>query len=117
MWGRPTIGTDLAIYVGSTSKRVHKVDALDGTKLWNTKLEGITYSSPVLDDRGVLYIGTTPGRLYALETESGAIIFDHSVGDTIHATPLLLGDQLYFGSENRNFYAIWRYGVNLGTGL
>ncbi|MBR58906.1 MAG: hypothetical protein CMH54_12920 [Myxococcales bacterium] len=118
IWGKPHVGTDNSLYLASSAKYVHKLDGLDGSTFWSTKLDGFTYSSPVPDENGALYIGTTAGNLYALDPESGTELFYYNVGldQTIHATPLIVGDRVYFGSIDRSFYSIWRYGANLSTG-
>ncbi len=118
IWGKPHIGADNSLYVASSAKYVHKLDGLDGSTFWSTKLDGITYSSPVPDEDGVLYIGTTAGNVYALDPETGSELFFYNVGldQTIHSTPLVVGDRVYFGSIDRSLYSIWRYGADLSTG-
>lgn len=113
LWGRPLWTNDNTVYVASTSKYVHKLDAIDGTPIWQKKLEGITYSSPVIDASDTLYIGTTDGILFALDAETGNSRFQFVAKDTIHATPLIVGDKLFVGSTDRSMYAMWRYGVSL----
>ncbi|NUN15453.1 MAG: PQQ-binding-like beta-propeller repeat protein [Myxococcales bacterium] len=115
IWGRPLWANDNTVYVASTSKYVHKLDAIDGTPIWQKKLEGITYSSPVIDASDTLYIGTTDGILFALDAETGNSRFQFLAKDTIHATPLIVGDRLFIGSTDRSMYAMWRYGVSLVT--
>jgi len=107
IWGRPLTTADGFVYVGSTSKYVTKLVQATGNVEWTVKTQGITYSSPAKGPDGIIYLGTTTGKLYALEPEQGEIQWTFEVGDTIHATPLIRGNKLYFGSTDRYFYAIW----------
>jgi outer membrane protein assembly factor BamB len=117
IWGKPWFGQDNSIYVASTSKYVTKLDAIDGTEIWSTKLEGMTYSSPVVDEPAdTLYVGTTVGVVFALDTEDGKVRFDYTVSDTIHASVLVAGDAIYFGSKDRSLYSLWKYGASLSGG-
>ncbi|MBM4352965.1 MAG: PQQ-like beta-propeller repeat protein [Deltaproteobacteria bacterium] len=107
IWGRLLVASDGNVIVASTSKYVTKLKADDGAVIWSTKTEGISYSSPVEGGDGTLYVGTTAGKIFALNLEDGKIKWTYSVGNSIHATPLLVNNSLYFGSTDRNFYAIY----------
>jgi outer membrane protein assembly factor BamB len=107
IWGRLLVASDGNVVVASTSKYVTKLKADDGAVLWSTKTEGISYSSPVEGADGRLYIGTTAGKIFALNQDDGKIKWTYTVGNSIHATPLLVNENLYFGSTDRNFYAIY----------
>jgi outer membrane protein assembly factor BamB len=107
IWGRPWISDDGFVYVASTGKYVTKYESNFGGKIWETKTEGISNSSPVQGADGMVYIGTTGGKIFALEPEGGEIKWTYQVGNTIHATPVARDGMLYFGSTDRNFYGLW----------
>jgi outer membrane protein assembly factor BamB len=120
IWGRATLAHDAAVlYAASTFKRVYKIDAVTGALLWERDLNmGLTYSTPVVDIDGTVYVGTTKGladtaQLVALDGATGVPRFQYAVDDTIHASILVAGNRLYFGSTDRNFYSLWRYGAQL----
>jgi outer membrane protein assembly factor BamB len=106
IWGQPLIATDGHIIVASTSKYVTKLEPNFGVQIWTTKTEGITNSSPVQAADGTLMVGTTGGKIFAIEPEAGVVQWTYQVGNTIHATPLLLDNRAYFGSTDRNFYSL-----------
>lgn len=74
--------------------------------LWSTKLDGLTYSSPVQSPDGTILIGTAAGRMVGLDPAAGTVRWSYQASGTIHATPVLVGNRLYFGSTDRNFYAL-----------
>jgi len=107
LWGRPWISDDGFVYVASTTKYVTKFETNFGGMIWETKTEGISKSSPVQDEEGTIYVGTTGGKIFALEPEAGEVKWTYQVGNTIHATPKVQNGMVYFGSTDRNFYALW----------
>ncbi len=108
LWGRPLLTSDNAVAVASTSKYVWKVDLRTGERIWRTDVnEGFTYSSPVEGPDGLLYIGSTIGNVVALDLAEGAVRWRFPLAtNTIHATPLLFGGNLYVGSIDRSFSSL-----------
>ena len=92
--------------MGSTSKYVTKLDAITGEIIWETKTQGLTYSSPRQGSDGTVYIGTSGGQIWALDDETGDVKWNNVVGDTIHGSVLIHNDVLYTGSVDRNVYAL-----------
>ncbi len=107
IWGGPLLSDDGFVYVASTSKYVTKYESNFGGMIWETKTEGISNSSPVQGEDGTIYVGTTGGKIFALDPEDGKVKWTYQVGNTIHATPVIHNNVLYFGSTDRNFYALW----------
>lgn len=107
IWGRPMVASDGFVYVASTSKYVTKLNPTTGQQQWATKTEGLSYSSPVEGPNGYIYIGTTGGKVFSLDPEDGHVLWAYQLGDSIHATPLIIGKKLFIGSTDRNFYALW----------
>ena len=111
IWGRLVTTEEPVLYVASTSKFLHKLNTLDGSTLWKTKLAGITTSAPTLDSDGTVYVGTTTGILYGVDGETGDIVFSYDLEKTMHATPLVVGDSIFVGTLDRNLHGLWRYGA------
>ncbi len=73
----PAIGNDGKLYFSSESNYLYALDS-DGVLAWRVGLgRNVTWSSPAIDDSGVLYIGTMGdgngkgnGRLFAIQTDS-----------------------------------------------
>ncbi|MCC7353798.1 MAG: PQQ-binding-like beta-propeller repeat protein [Anaerolineae bacterium] len=82
--------------------------ALDatGTVRWRFRSEGTIYGQPSFDaGRGRIYFGATDKRLYALDVR-GLFLWSFQTGDSIATRPLVAGDTLVFGSEDRAVYAL-----------
>jgi outer membrane protein assembly factor BamB len=107
IWGNLLITPDNHVVVASNSKYLSKLALLDGKVAWETKTDGMSYSSPVMDGNGIIYVGTTSGKVFAVNNETGAVEWSYKTGDSINATPLLVGKRLFIGCNDRNFYALW----------
>jgi outer membrane protein assembly factor BamB len=107
IWGNLLITSDNHVVVASTSKYLSKLALLDGKLAWETKTDGMSYSSPVIDGNGIIYVGTTSGKVYAVNNESGKIEWSFKTADSINGTPLLVGKRLFIGCMDRNFYSLW----------
>ena len=71
---------------------------------------GAIVGSPVVAD-GILYIGSSDGNLYAIDTASGQLVWDASLNendavDYIWATPMVRDGVIYIGSFDNKLYAM-----------
>ena len=73
--------------------------------LWKFKTGGPLYASPVIAN-GVLYIGSTDGKLYALDAKQWGIKWVFDAGDAIRYAATVLGDRVYFNARNNRVYAL-----------
>ncbi len=62
-------------------------------------------SSPTVD-RGVVYIGSADGHLYAIELETGRERWRFATADRIRSTPAVADGTVYFGSWDGHLYAV-----------
>ncbi len=106
--GRPAMllaagrGADLTAY-----------DASDptGSVLWRFHPAGTVYSPPGFDARtGRIFFGASDKRVYALDRR-GLFLWSVRTGDNVATRPLVVGDVVVFGSEDRVVY-----GVSAATG-
>jgi len=59
---------DNKIYFGSETRKLHVLDT-DGAEVYTVDLdEDVTWPSPVIDSRGILYLGGMRGFFYAIQT-------------------------------------------------
>ncbi len=73
--------------------------------LWKFKTGGPLHASPVIA-KGILYIGSTDGKLYALDAEQWGVKWVFDAGDAIRYAATVLGDRVYFNARNNNVYAL-----------
>jgi outer membrane protein assembly factor BamB len=71
IYSSPAIGSDSAVYFGQEFGRVYALNTADGSvKGMATIKSGITWSSPVINSRGELFITDMSGTIYSLRTQS-----------------------------------------------
>jgi len=108
---QPALSAGGVLYIGAfgsrtenleRSSRLVAVDAGNGQVLWSTPSRGWVWSTPLLVD-DVLYFGDNEGFIYAVDAQSGEILWqsqpDTSANRPIIGAPVILGDRLYIGSK------------------
>ncbi len=73
--------------------------------LWKFKTGGQLYASPVIA-HGILYIGSTDGKLYALDAKAWGIKWVFDAGEAIRYSATVFGDRVYFSARNNKVYAL-----------
>ncbi len=73
--------------------------------LWKFKTGGPLHASPVIAN-GILYIGSTDGKLYALDAKQWGIKWVFDAGDAIRYAAAVLGNRVYFSARNNKVYAL-----------
>lgn len=108
----PIVGSDHTVYfVDKDGKSLYAVDA-DGNLKWSFDGKAkLTYCYPALDDKGIVYFGTSAGRIYAVDTATGeeAWHLDTSASGTnkqIMAGVTIANEKLYVGYIGGNMVAI-----------
>jgi outer membrane protein assembly factor BamB len=101
----PALGSDGAIYFGSTNDSLYAIYA-DGTVKWKYRIGSDVLSSPTISVTGTIFVGASDGKLYSLSS-SGTLNWAFTSPAPIISSPTVgLGDTLYFGSTNGRLYAI-----------
>ena len=117
------------IYFGGDDGNVYAVDATDGHQIWKHKTGGPVPSTPAVDGN-TLYVASYDGRLHALDARTGATRWKFStageqrfeakglhgnlpknqtmadVFDVFLSSPVVARGTVYFGSGDRNVYAL-----------
>ena len=62
-------------------------------------------SSPAVVN-GRVYFGSGDGGVYAVDTQTGQLIWKFSTGDVVHASPAVVNGVVYIGSWDSYFYAL-----------
>ena len=65
-----------------------------GDLQWVYTTEGNVESSPAVVD-GKVYIGSTDGKLYCLDADTGASIWNYTTGDVITSSPAVADNRVY----------------------
>ena len=73
--------------------------------LWKFKTGGPLHASPVIVN-GIVYIGSTDGKLYALDAKQWGIRWVFDAGDAIRYSATVLGNRVYFSARNNKVYAL-----------
>jgi glucose dehydrogenase len=71
IYSSPALGSDGTVYFGQEFGRVYALDGASGAIRWMVETEsGITWSSPVLTQGGLLIISDLAGNVYGIDTDS-----------------------------------------------
>jgi outer membrane protein assembly factor BamB len=73
--------------------------------LWTFQTGSEIISSPVIGF-GRVYIGSTDGKVYAINLKDGSKIWEFDTGDDIEAPPLLVDTFIYIGNLSGVFFAL-----------
>ncbi|NIM14272.1 MAG: PQQ-binding-like beta-propeller repeat protein [Candidatus Aminicenantes bacterium] len=84
--------------------------------LWTYKTGSEIISSPVIGF-GRVYIGSTDGKVYAINLKDGSKVWEFDTEDDIEASPLLVDTFIYIGNLSGEFFAMdahtgkvyWKY--------
>ena len=75
------------------------------TLLWRFQTGNQVWSSPaVVGD--VVYVGSSDGRLYALNASSGTDLWYYTTGSEVRSSPAVAGGIVYVGSMDYHLYAL-----------
>ena len=73
--------------------------ALHGQITWQRNTGGSVFSAPALAN-GTLYIGSTGGNVLALDARTGAVRWQHAIGQFLNdSTPVVVGRVLFVGAN------------------
>jgi outer membrane protein assembly factor BamB len=99
--------TSPAIFVADAGNNVAALNDGGGT-LWTfTPPEaGAFYSSPCVVNDEYLYAGNDNGRMYAVNTNDGSLKWSFPTAGQVRSSPIHIGGNVLFGSNDRNFYSV-----------
>ena len=101
------------IFIAGTNNNVEAINSY-GQVLWTfTPNEaGAFHSSPCVVNDSFLYVGNDNGKMYAVKTFDGVQKWSFSTAGQVRSSPIQIGGNVLFGSNDRNFYS-----VDSATGL
>jgi outer membrane protein assembly factor BamB/subtilisin family serine protease len=101
----PAIADDGTVYFASYGGNLHALNGADGADKWTYALGAeVRASSPAIDANGTIYVGCYDNLVYAV-TSSGTLSRTFATGNWVRSSPLIAGTRLYFGSNDKKFYA------------
>jgi MYXO-CTERM domain-containing protein len=100
----PAVGGDGTIYVGSNDNKLYAVRPTGSLK-WTFTTGGNVESSPAISANGqTVFVGSHDRRLYALDAQSGALIWSANLGSIVRGSPVLGADgTIYVGADDDLF--------------
>lgn len=72
---------------------------------WKFKTNGKVISSAAVAS-GVVYFGSTDGKLYAVDSSTGVLRWTFATRGPVNSSPMVADGNVYFGSVDGNFYAL-----------
>jgi eukaryotic-like serine/threonine-protein kinase len=120
---------DGTVYIGSGDRNLYALAAADGTVRWKFATGGRVNSSPAVAE-GLVYVNSLDGNFYAVDAETGKLRWKFQTGgerrftapgihgamprteampdpyDVFLSSPAVAGGAVYFGSGDRNVYAL-----------
>lgn len=82
------------------------LDPESGEVAWRFHAGGTVYGQPAFDPRsGRIFFGATDKRLYALDAR-GLFLWSFATGDNVAGRPLVAGDTVIFGGEDRSVHGL-----------
>ena len=114
------LGSDGALYAVATATGTPKWRfATGGEHRFEAKnLHGMTPAAETMPDpmdhflsspaiaNGVVYFGSSDGKVYAVDALSGVLQWSFATGDVVHASPSIANNTVYIGSWDSYFYAL-----------
>ena len=72
---------------------------------WKFEIDSLIYSSPSIDENGIIYIGSFNYHLYAINPD-GTLKWRYKTGGNIQSSPAIADDgTIYMGSDDGKLYA------------
>ncbi len=114
--GKPAVGPDGTLYVGTFGKELIALDGTNGTVLWRFTTQDKVWGGPALDN-DVLYFGDLSAYFYAVNAADGTQVWRIQVkaDDEIVETPLVSGDNLYLATKSPSIFTINKAGEVVNT--
>jgi outer membrane protein assembly factor BamB len=106
LWSQP-LYDGKTIYLASLN---HKLYALNPsqieTALWKVDVGGAIVSTPALDNKGILYVGTLAKEVVAVDSQSQKILWRAPTNEEVWSSPVIKDGTLYIASKTGTVYAL-----------
>lgn len=102
--GCPFVTNELII-VGSEAGELIALE-LSGNRKWGFRAKRNITSSPVVDDEGICFVGSSDNFMYALDASSGYSSWRFRTSGPIVSSPAVADGLVFFGSADGHLYAV-----------
>ena len=99
----PALLPDGTVFVADRGKRVHCLNAPDGTEKWAFRTKGRVDSSPVVSGAQVIF-GSDDGNVYAVSAKDGAQVWSYEIAQPIQSSPCVAGGRLVISADDGVVY-------------
>jgi outer membrane protein assembly factor BamB len=107
IYGAPAVSDNLC-YISGYNGKIYAYNTTNLATRWIFPREGYleAFVGGMVIAQGKLYIGCSDGVIYALNAETGDILYQYAAEDKIWGTPTLADNTLYIGSFDKKLYAL-----------
>jgi outer membrane protein assembly factor BamB len=107
VYGTPAVSGNLC-YIAGYNGKIYAYNTTNLATRWvfprDSYLEAFVGGMVIA--QGKLYIGCSDGYIYALNAETGDILYQYKTEDKIWGTPTIVDNTLYIGSFDKKLYAL-----------
>lgn len=96
----------------NTHQSPYDTSHVNGTLKWSNDISNRIWSSAAISEDGKLYVGSTNGDLYSIDSQNGDVLWTFETGDGIISSPAI--DQegnIYVGSQDNHLYSLYPNGT------
>ncbi len=96
--------TPESVVVPVFDKFLYAFDTATGETRWRTEI-GLAYSSPAIVG-GVVHVGTATGTVFAVDAESGDVVWEYDAGADVRSSPAVTDETLVVGAADGSLHAV-----------
>ena len=91
-----------------SSESTLNITLAPGAKIWDFVTGGAVNSSPAIGSDGTVYVGSNDRKLYAINSQTGAKLWEFEAGHDFNSSSPAIGSDgtVYVGSWDKKLYAI-----------
>jgi outer membrane protein assembly factor BamB/predicted phosphohydrolase len=101
----PCLIDDTLLVYGNSTGNVRAFSTRSGEVLWQTRIAGPVYSTPVTTG-GVVVLGTVEGEIIGLKASTGSLLWKVAVSRPVMSEGITEGNFVYIGGGDRSFCKI-----------
>ena len=94
------------LYFIDNNGNAYALEANTGKILWHRRVGRLNASSPAYHKGRLYIVNLVPGHIVKLDARNGRVLWKHSLPSRAESSPLVVGNSVYFGSEDGNLYSL-----------